>query len=358
MGVYERNDSPYWWLWLEQTKQREKTNIKVGATTAQRRESRRIALDRYHQRMNELAARLYKLPSAQPAIRFAKYAEPYTTDTIAHRKGARRERELLAQLRRFFGDDLLTAIDRDRVRAYHTFRKADTPPAAAVTINREVDLLKGMLRDAVPKYLPASPLLGMPRLETVAPRRRYTSEEEFARLLAVCEDAEDTAILLIGRDALVRLGDVLDLQHTDRTGSLLYVRDPKGGTPYETALSPRALAAVEAIDATASRYLFPKFRRALNERDWPGSVRQRLEYLCKKAGLPYGRTAHGVTFHWGTRRSGATDLLMKRGKKLPAVQRLGNWKKPDVLLEIYTEVTTADLLEAVDAVPAKKRKRA
>ena len=74
-------------------------------------------------------------------------------------------------------------------------------------------------------------------------------------------------------------------------------------------------------------------------------MRQRLEYLCKKAGLPYGRTAHGVTFHWGTRRSGATDLLMKRGKKLPAVQRLGNWKKPDVLLEIYTEVTTADLLE-------------
>jgi hypothetical protein len=49
---------------------------------------------------------------------------------------------------------------------------------------------------------------------------------------------------------------------------------------------------------------------------------------------------------------------MKRGKKLPAVQRLGNWKKPNVLLEIYTEVTTADLLEVVGAVPVKKRKRA
>ena len=130
-----------------------------------------------------------------------------TTDTIAHRKGARRERELLAQLRRFFGDDLLTAIDRDRVRAYHTFRKADTPPAAAVTINREVDLLKADAARRRAEHLPASPP-GMPRLETVAPRRRDTSEEEFARLLAVCEDAEDTAILLIGRDALVRLGDV------------------------------------------------------------------------------------------------------------------------------------------------------
>jgi len=358
MGVFTRPDSPYWWLWLETTKQREKTDIAIGETTAQRRESRRLATDRYHQRMNELAARLYQLPSAQPAIRFAKYAEPYKTDTIAHRKGARREGELLTELLRFFRDDLLTAIDRDRVRAYHTFRKAATPPAAPVTINREVDLLKGMLRDAVPKYLTASPLRGMPRLDTVTPRRRYTSEDEFARILAVCEDAEDTAVLVLGRDTLVRLSDLLDLQHTDRTGSLLYIRDPKGGKPYDTALSPRALAAVQALDATASRYLFPKFRRALNERDWSGSVRQRLEHLCKQAGIPYGRTAHGVTFHWGTRRSGATDLLMKRGKKLPAVQRLGNWKKPDVLLEIYTEVTTADLLEVVDAVPAKKRRRA
>jgi integrase len=358
MGVFRRPDSPYWWLWLETTKQREKTDIAVGETTTQRRDSRRLATDRYHQRMNQLAARLYQLPSAQPAIRFAKYAAPYKTDTIAHRKGARREGELLQQLLRFFGPDLLTVIDQDRVRAYHTFRKADKPPAAAVTINREVDLLKGMLRDAVPKYLATSPIRGMARLATVPPRRRYTSEKEFAQLLAVCEDAEDTAILVLGRDSLVRLGDLLDLQHSDRTGALLYIRDPKGGTPYETALSPRAQAAVTAIDASTSRYLFPKFRRALNERDWPGSVRQRLEYLCGQADLDYGRTANGITFHWGTRRSGATDLLMTRGKKLPAVQRLGNWKKPDVLLEIYTEVTTADLLEAVDAVPVKKRKRA
>jgi integrase len=358
MGVFTRDDSPYWWLWLETGRQREKTDIKVGETTAQRRESRRLATDRYHQRMNELAARLYKLPSAQPAIRFAKYAEPYATDTIAHRKGAEREANALKALRRFFDEDLLATIDRDRVRAYHTFRRADKPPAAAVTINREVDLLKGMLRDAVPKYLTASPLTGMPRLPIIQARRRYTSEEEFAQLLAVCADAEDTAVLVLGRDTLVRLGDLLDLKHTDRTGSLLYVGDPKGGKPYEAALSPRALAAVQALDATASRYLFPKFRRALNARDWPGSVRQRLETLCKAADIPYGRTKHGITFHWATRRSGATDLLMKRGKKLPAVQRLGNWKKPDVLLEIYTEVTTADLLEVVDAVPAKKRKRA
>ena len=65
----------------------------------------------------------------------------------------------------------------------------------------------------------------------------------------------------------------------------------------------------EASGETGGPYLFPKFRRAENPRDWPGSVRQRLEYLCRQADLPYGRAKDGITFHWGTRRSGATDYV-------------------------------------------------
>jgi len=359
MGIYTRPESPYWWLYLETTKQKEKTDIPVGLTTIQRRDSKKLALDRYHQRMNELAARLYQLPTARPAIRFAKYAEPYKTDTIAHRAGARRELEILKQLVAFFGDDLLTAIDRDRVKAYHTVRRTDTPPAAAVTINREVDLLKGMLRDACPKYLQTSPLVGMPRLRIVPPRRRYVSADEFSQLLAVCEDAQDTAILVLGRDGLARLGDLLDLQHADRDGRLMYVRDPKGGAPYEMVLTDRAAAAVDALAGNDSKYLFPKFRKALEPRDWTGSVRQRLEYLCRQTTppLPYGRAQNGVTFHWGTRRSGATDLLVKEKKPLPIVQQQGNWKKPHVLLEIYSEVSREDMVKALSGSPSKTKRR-
>jgi integrase len=306
--------------------------------------------------MNEVAARFYQLPTARPAIRFAKYAEPYKTDTIAHRAGARRDLEMLKQLVAFFGDDLLTMIDRDRVKAYHTARRTSMPPVAAVTINREVDLLKGMLRDAVPKYLQVSPLVGMPRLRIVPPRRRYVSEEEFDRLLAVCEDVQDTAILLLGRDLLIRLGDLLDLKRSDVEGACLYVRDPKGGEPYAPVLSPRAEAALDALDHD-SPYLFPKFRRALEPRDWLGSVRQRLEYLCKLAKLPYGRAKNGITFHWGTRRSGATDLLVKKRIALPIVQQQGNWKKPNVLLEIYSEVSRDDMVAALAGIQPKRQRR-
>jgi hypothetical protein len=58
VGAYTRPDSPWWWLWLKTAprgQQKERTTVRVGTTVAQRRDSRRIAEDFYHHRMNELA---------------------------------------------------------------------------------------------------------------------------------------------------------------------------------------------------------------------------------------------------------------------------------------------------------------
>lgn len=358
MGLYTRPDSRYWWLWLETTGQKERTDIRVGTTAAQRHDSRQLAEDRYHQRMNELAARLYKLPSAQPAIRFGKYADTYQTDVIALHKGHRREAELLKNLRAFFSDHLLTAIDADAVRAYMKARRATV---SAVTVNREVDLLKSMVRDAVPKYLGTSPLIGLRRLPAMKPKRRMMTRAEERKLLKAGEDPQDRAILILGVDTLIRLGDLIDLERSARHGPWLYVRDPKGGDPYEVALSARAAKALDAIPP-AQLYYFAKFRKAQNPRDWTGSVRQRLQYLCEKANVPYGRRLCGITFHWATRRTGATRLLIQKKVPLPVVQRQGNWKNPDVLLEMYAEAQRPDLLKAVGAaLPHRsraKRKRA
>jgi integrase len=360
MGVFTRPDSPYWWLWLETTSQKEGTDIRIGETTAQRRDSRAIAEDRYHQRMNELAARLYKLPSATPAIRFAKYADTYATDVIALRKGARRERELLVPLVAYFGDCLLSAIDPDRVRAYMAARRSHG--VSGRTVNREIDLLKGMLRDAVPKYLNASPIVGLKRLPVIMPRRRLMTDAEERRLLKAAKDPQDRAILILGRDTLVRLGDLLDLKRSDRNGRWIYIADPKNGEAIEVPLSARAQRALDAIRGDAP-YYFTKFRKADNPRDWPSSVRQRLEYLCQQARppIPYGRKAGGLTFHWATRRTGATRMLIRDRVAVPIVQRIGGWKKPAVLLEIYSEADRRDLLRAVGAFPIRsrsKRKRA
>jgi hypothetical protein len=353
MGVFHRDDSPYWWYFNEQTKEKVKTAVRIGATVAQRTDSRRVAEDVYHQALLQQAKTIHRLPQARTQIRFAAYAEPYATHVIAHRAGARREAEMLAHLVEFLGELLLTQITKDTVTRYHTHR---TGRAAARTINREVDLLKSMLRDAVPEYLEASPIVGMKRLRIVPPRRRYTTRREFVRLLRVCEDAQDTAILVLGRLTLTRLSDLLDLEHTHRDPHdprVLYIADPKNNDPNEVVLGKRALAAVEALADNGSTYLFPKFRRAERPRDWPGSVRQRLEYLCRQADVPYGRAQNGVTFHWGTRRSGATDYI-RAGKNLKAIQGQGGWRKPDVLLDIYAEVSREDKLALVNTTTRRR----
>lgn len=354
MGLFTRPDSPWWWLWLETAPpgaEREKTAVKIGRTTAQRKDSRQLALDVYHRRMNELAARIHRLPLTRPAIRFDVYAATYVRDVIAHQRGHERAAEIVKQLVAGFGRELLSTIDRERVQRYMTVRRASV---SATTVNREVDVLKGMLRDAAPKYLEASPIVGMKRLPPVKPKRRLMTFAEERKLLAAATDPKIRALLIVAVDSLVRMMDLLDLQRTDRHGRWIYLADPKSGEPVEVALSVRGARALDKIPDTGP-YYFQGLRGAKVERDRRSRIRRLLERLCNKAGVPYGRKTGGLTFHWATRRTGATRMLIQKRVPLPAVQRQGTWKNPDVLLQIYAEADRKSLLNAV--APLARRSR-
>jgi integrase len=353
MGVYKRPDSKVWWLYLETSRQRVKTAIMIGETTAQRRDSKVIARELYHERMMELGRRVHRLAPLPSTQVFKTYAQTYDETVIAHRRGVLRERELLAHLVAFFGRNVLEEIDRERVQAYQTARLASAEKPGKSTINREVDLLKVMIRDAVPKYLPASPLAQMPRLKCAPVPKRILTKAQEDHLLAAATDPQDYALLVLGIDTLVRLGDLLDLRRSDRQGVWLMIRDPKAGVPYPVPLSPRAVRALDAITHEDKHY-FTKFRKAINPRDWRSSVRQRLEHLCRLAKVPFGGL-HGVTFHGATRKTGATRLLVGKKQDLATVQRIGGWKSPEMLLRIYAESSRADLLKAVGQRAERKQ---
>lgn len=365
MGVYRRPDSKFWWLWLETApkgQQRVNTKIVIGTTVGDRKESRRLADAVYHKRMNALAARLHELPEARPVIRFAAYADIYEHDTTVHHSGAEREREILAVLRASLVDDdghseWVHAIDRGRTKQYMTDRvSAKVSPR---TVNREVDVLKSMLRDAAPKYLTASPLVGMKRLRAVTPKRRLLTAAELDRLLAHATPIE-RALLLLGYDGLIREGNILDVRRADRRGAWLYIADPKGGEPYEVALTPRALGALQRLERDmplAQVYYFERYRGAVTARDRRARVRRVLMKLCRKARVPYGRAKGGITFHWATRRSGATRLVIDRKQPIPAVQAQGNWKRADVLMDIYTEASRRQQRAAILTLRSRPRKR-
>jgi hypothetical protein len=73
---------------------------------------------------------------------------------------------------------------------------------------------------------------------------------------------------------------------------------------------------------------------------------------CFKAGVPYGRAAGGLTFHWATRRTGATRMLTRRIDP-GTVQKVGRWKTAAVVLRIYHELLDDQAQRAVESVSQK-----
>lgn len=430
MGIYTRDDSPWYWMWLEGYSDergrplREKTKFRRdAATTPQRKENRRLADQQFHTRMTHLGKGATD-PEAKPAIGFCAFATWYRTHKLPRRRGREREAEILDRLIATFGDTPLATLTPSlvterwitpRLTTPHAIRRghrtvARTVTAGPGTVNREVDVLKAILQAAVPEYLERSPLYGMKRERTTTPKRRLLTAVEETRLLVVMAP-DDKALFLIARDSLVRLGDVLDIKRDDVRGDRVWIADPKAGGGFEVPLSRRAQAALQVMAATPDRgrylrklttnaiaaikaacaassrtysalarehgvseamvrrvaaaqtpespdgtYLFARYRFARTDRDRRSAIQRMLKRACAAATppIPYGRRVGGIVFHWATRRTGATQMLINK-VDLGTVQKIGRWKTPDVVLGIYHELIDEKATEAVELAGGHSR---
>ena len=375
MGIYVRDGSPYWWMHVESApagEQRVSTKIRMGHTAADRKESRALAETLYHERsLTPTKQRQGIAPTGDPGMTFDTFAAWYDANVIEHHKGRERERAALPRLRAAFGSRRLTDPDwKTAVLTWRTERRKtgtrikhfggpngkprQLPPPSANTVNREVALLQAMLTSAVENgYLTASPLYGLPDLDVVKPVRRIMSEAEEQAIGAELSP-EDRAIFLVGLDALVRLTDILDLRRSDDHGDTIDIRDPKNGQPLTVPVSARLRAALDVLPRVPDvDWYFPGRRGAATERDRRGGYAKALARACTRAGVAYGRPRHGVTFHWATRRTGATRMIRRLGEKgIGVVQRVGGWKDPAVLIGIYQETDLAEMRAAVESVSA------
>lgn len=367
MGIFTRPDSKYWWTYNELTKQKERTAILIGETIRQRRDSRPLAQQVYVERMHESGSKRHRLPpSRQRMPTFDNFSAWYDSNVIVHHRGKEREREILRRLRDEFGDDRLDEITPDRVITWRTLRRStgtliahfggpqgkprQLPPPSARTVNREVDLLQQILAAAVPTHFLASPIEGLADLEVIPPVRRTMSVDEEQRVLAVLA-VDDRAILICALDTLTRLSDVLDLKRSDDHGDHLTIRHPKNGSLHTVPISKRLRAALDVVPHGIDDWYFPRRRHANTERDRRNGYAHALKRACQRAHVPYGRATRGITFHWATRRTGATRMIRSGGDGAIAItQRIGNWKDPSVLIGIYQETMTADMRAAVETV--------
>jgi integrase len=346
MGIYTRSDSRYYWMWLERPGRsalRKSTRVLVDAETpGQRRDQRLLADQIYRAAMGDLARRRHKLPDDErPTIGFVKYADWYQENYTAHKRSAARERSAIRNLKEFFRGRDLHDIDRALVVQWRTERRR---VVTAPTVNRESDVLKHMLAQAVPKYLDSSPIAGLPRLRVRKALVRIFSESEERALFAAAKNLEEQAIMLIARDTLMRLSDVKTLQWAHYRGDFIAVVDPKTD-PYPVPVTERLADVLEALRAEQRassatgkepKFIFPRRQRG------PGSLSSNTIHrifveMCKRAGILQGRKRGGVTFH-SLRHTGTTRAL-ERGVPMRGVQGAGGWSSLRQLEERYGHLT-------------------
>lgn len=328
MGVYIRPDSPFYQLLLERPGERPiRRPTKVPhspPTPQQKKENRRIAEEQYHAAMRELARGELGQHDAY-TTKFRTFATWYRLHKLPKRRGAARERDLLRHLEDFFTNTPLRSITKSRVDEYETARLKSVSPA---TVNREIDLLKSMLRIAAENgQAPPALIKGKKRLHVPKKAKARLQPEQEAAILEAIEHPNDRALLIMGLDTLARRGDLLDFQRAHDHLTTADIIDPKNGEILSVPISPRLRAALDAClpDPKGSDYVFWNRRVAKNPRDWGGSIRLMLKRACRLAGVPYGRKLQAVTFHAATRRTGASRMLA-RGADLETVRSIGGWK--------------------------------
>jgi len=228
-------------------------------------------------------------------------------------------------------------------------------------VKREINLLKSILKAAVPKYLTASPIAGVGGLGTsqkiVVRQKRVMTKEEEARMLAGFQNPADALVFMIAVDSLLRLSDVIDLRKVDVERGALRALDPKNGVEIDIPLSPRVREGIAALpDNNYSAFLFPHRRTATADDPAESEALRTHAYLtlcrrvAKRAGVPWGKKVGGNTFHWSTRRTGAIRLLRTGTSSdiVSVVQAIGGWKDSDMLLREYNEVTQDEMRAAIE----------
>lgn len=390
MGLLNREHEgrQHWYLYLEPTGKKEKTDILYGKTRQERKAQKEKARQHYLARLNELGDEKRGLgtPKAKPAIAITDFAQWFRDNVVVHHGGAERERDILKHILRFCAVKHLTALTQittETLKEYETWRTTvpyviahfggpngkprTMPPPKPVTINRETAVLKQMLVAAVPTYLEKSPLEDAPFLDCVDAVPRLMSDAERERLLGALDTPWDRAIFLIGYEGLVRLTNILDFKKTDREYGAaghqwLCVREPKNNRPYKIKLSKVIITALDALPPNATEYLFPQRRGAELERNRRGAFATMLRRAAARAHVPWGRKRGGNVFHWATRTTGATRMVDQGGEGvLKAVAQMGGWKNTFMLEKTYHLVKATDLDAIVDRLNtdnAQKAKRA
>lgn len=169
----------------------------------------------------------------------------------------------------------------------------------------------------------------VPRLAEDNARERWLRTEELENLLSKCPDWLAPVVSFAASTGM-RLGEVTRLTRADYErdndgNGFLVVRKTKNRRPLVWFLDPETETMVKALVDRApfpASPLFPGPRGGSS----PMTVRKALQVAAKAAGIEWGRSRTGFTFH--SLRHTMASLAANEGVPVAQIQALGNWKTP------------------------------
>jgi integrase len=338
MGVYKRGDTWYISYFLNGKHVREAMGTNKGAAEA--------VLNR---KKLAIRAGTYSDPEDAPTVSFADACDDFE----------RRKADLKAQVtlkgalkvfRGYFAGKQIADITEKDVDDFILYRR-DTPTRwktkrAGATINREVTVLRSLLRSAVKHGMAEKNPASCPRKFPEKKRLRYLTEKEAASLLEVAtisRSRDAHLAILIALDGGMRQGEIFNLRWSDidfKNGQV-WVRETKNGSPRHVPMTEGIRTALSSRPRRlGTDFIF--WGRVQDRRDHQG-FRNGFVNLLQRAGIK------DFTFH-DLRHTFASHLVMA-GVPLHTVGQLLGHKDPKMTMR-YAHLSPGYLKEAVGNLPA------
>ena len=200
-----------------------------------------------------LAGRLGRLPDKT----FADLVDRYLKEVTPTKRGERQERFRLARSM----DDELGSVKLNDLGPEHVaaWRDRRLNVVSGASVNREWNTLSNVCQVAIKewRWLERSPFTTVKRPKDPEPRQRVISDEEQARILAVCGDNYGTvmgrvwAAFLFALETAMRAGEICSLTWGCVRSDHVHLPMTKNGSARDVPLSAAAMAIIDAMDRSA-----------------------------------------------------------------------------------------------------------
>ncbi|HEY6249182.1 MAG TPA: site-specific integrase [Candidatus Angelobacter sp.] len=300
MGLYQRNDSRFWWMSYTAENGRTFESTKTS--------NKEIATKILKHREGEIALGLFKVGLPGTRVTFAQLCEEFLAShsSTLSIKTQQNHRMFINNLKPHLGEYALTAISRQMIENYRNQRRSqaarrgkqsDSKPTVTVkgaTVNRELACLQCMFEFAITnKYITENPAAGVKRYNEnrERPAKRMLTPEAERRILDAAPPYLRVGVILLVQTGARTYSEGLWLRwdQVDLDNLVIHlsgeVKNEGSQQPLPlTRLAADVLLKWKKQQGSKSPFVFP----SPQDPERPiGSVKCAWKTTLKNAGVPY-----------------------------------------------------------------------